>query len=40
MDKLNGAFKMLRDGVDFEERIFRMECNAVNEVISALSDEY
>ena len=39
VDKLNRAFKVLRKGVDFEEGVFRVECEIVNKIVSSLSDK-
>ena len=39
MDELYGTFEVLRNGVDLEEGIFRVECEVVNKIISSLSDE-
>ena len=37
--KLNRAFEVLRKGVDFEEGVFRVECEIVNKIVSSLSDK-
>ena len=36
---MDRALKLSRDGMDFEKRIFRVECDTIYEVSSALSNE-
>ena len=39
MDELYRTFEVLRKGVDFEEGVFRVECEIVNKIVSSLSDK-